>query len=88
MEPKGYAILGGAADIHAYNDYALHLASQYSHLAIIECLIKNGAAEGWRLLGDADIHSKNNTALQWACYNGHLDIIKCLVSHGAVRATP
>jgi hypothetical protein len=42
MEPKGYAILGGAADIHVDNDWILCIASYNGHLNIVECLIKNG----------------------------------------------
>jgi hypothetical protein len=52
MEPKGYAILGGAVDIHLEDDYAFCLASHNGHLDVIELLINNGA-EGRRLLGDA-----------------------------------
>jgi ankyrin repeat protein len=40
------------ADIHAKNDLSLINASTNNHLAVVECLIKNGAAEvlapSWR----------------------------------------
>ena len=31
------------ADIHAYDDYALRVASYYGHAAAVECLLKAGA---------------------------------------------
>jgi hypothetical protein len=54
MEPKGYAILGGAADIHATDDDALVYASRNGHLAVVECLISHGAEglrHSWRCSG-------------------------------------
>jgi hypothetical protein len=38
MEPKGYAILGGAADIHVDNDIAFRYASYNCHMDIVELL--------------------------------------------------
>ena len=95
MEPKGYAILGGAADIHANTDCALRCASRNGHLDVVECLIKNGADRATPNLGvAADIHAglalprpdkvgRNDWALCWASRNGHLAVVKCLIAHGA-----
>ena len=56
MEPKGYAILGGAANVRAGlasprpdkvgdDDYALRWACMTGYLVVVEYLIMNGAAE-------------------------------------------
>jgi hypothetical protein len=41
MEPKGYAILGGAANIHANDDEIFITASINDHTDIIELLKLN-----------------------------------------------
>jgi len=64
MEPKGYAILGGAADIHAQDD----LACEHGNLDVIDYLVNNGA----------NIHAKNNQALDWASKHGNTHIVKYL----------
>jgi hypothetical protein len=42
----------GDADVHVGDDYTLRHASENGHLAVVECLIKHGAAEvlapSWR----------------------------------------
>jgi molybdopterin biosynthesis enzyme len=54
MEPKGYAILGGAANVHAglasprpdkvgMDDWALRWASMNGHLDVVQYLISHGA---------------------------------------------
>jgi ankyrin repeat protein len=73
MEPKGYAILGGAADIHVNDDNPLRWASMNGHLDVVKCLVSHGA----------DIHVNNEGALRWASLNGHLAVVELLIKHGA-----
>ena len=61
------------ADIHADNDQALRLASEYGYLDIVKYLISAGA----------NIHADDDYALRWASSNDHLDIVKYLISAGA-----
>lgn len=64
-----YSLTQGA-DIHAENDDALRLASQYGYIEIVKYLVEHGA----------DIHAKNNRALRWA---KNVEIVIYLVEHGA-----
>ena len=60
VQPKCWRHLGDA-DIHASNDSALRLASIYGHLAVTECLIKNGAVSATPNLGvAANVHAQND----------------------------
>ena len=68
----GLAIQAGA-DVHADNDYALHWASKYGHLSVVEFLVKAGA----------NVHANNNEALRWASEYGHLPVVEFLVKAGA-----
>ena len=58
------------ADIHAWNDYALRMASRNGHLDIVKYLVSKGA----------DIHAWNDYALRMASLNGHLDVVNYLKS--------
>ena len=58
------------ADVHARDDYALRLASEYGHLETAKFLIENGA----------DVHARDDEALRWASERGHLEVIKYLKS--------
>jgi ankyrin repeat protein len=68
MEPKGYAILGGAADINAQDDLAFRFVCEHGNLDVIDYLVNNGA----------NIHAKNNQALDWASKHGNTHIVKYL----------
>ena len=54
----------------------LQLSSRNGHLAVVQCLLENGA----------DVNQTDNrgvSSLWIASYFGHLDVIQCLVNHGA-----
>ena len=54
----------------------LHLASQYGHIAVVQCLINHGA--------DIDSKTKEKfTPLHKSARNGHLNVVQFLVTHGA-----
>jgi len=61
------------ADVHVDNDYALHCASHYGHLPVVQFLVQHGA----------DVHANSDVALCWASKNGHLAVVQFLVQHGA-----
>jgi hypothetical protein len=61
------------ADVHAWNDEALRLASYYGHVAVVECLLKAGA----------DVHAGEDQALRYASENGHVAAVECLLKAGA-----
>ena len=59
-------------DITAGNNYAINLASENGHLAIVELLLKHGA----------DCTAKDNYAIRMASRNGHLAVVELLLKHG------
>ena len=61
------------ANIHAYNDYALQIASGNGHIDVVDLLLKNGA----------DVQADDDLALQRASGNGHTDVIDLLLKNGA-----
>lgn len=66
-------LLEAGADVHAQNDYALRLASEYGHTEVLELLLEAGA----------NVHADNDQALRVAAYGGHTEIIRLLVNYGA-----
>jgi len=67
------ACLDADANVHADNDYALKLASEYGRKKVVELLIK----------ADANIHAENNEALRLSAINGHKKVVELLVKAGA-----
>jgi ankyrin repeat protein len=72
MEPKGYAILGGAADIKSFCNYAFRWTVIRGHLDILELLIKHGSEDN------------NQKMLKWTVRNGYLDIVKSFIKYNTV----
>jgi ankyrin repeat protein len=61
------------AAIHADNDYALRIASQNGHIAIIRQLLIHGA----------NVHVDTDHPLRSAVQQGHLAVTRLLLAHGA-----
>jgi ankyrin repeat protein len=66
-------MLENGADIHAFKDFALQLASENGRLKVIKFLLENGA----------DIHAYKDFSLQCAVSNGDLKTTKFLLENGA-----
>ena len=66
-------LIKNGVDIHANEDYALRLASQWGHIEVVKLLINHGA----------DIHAQDSRALTCALIYGHLEIIQLLLDFGA-----
>src|SRR5581483_9498181 len=66
-------LVSGGADIHAFDNDAVRLASENGHLSMVQYLVSLGA----------DIHADYNCAVRWASENGHISIVQYLVSIGA-----
>ncbi len=66
-------MLSEGANIHAFDDSALILASHNGHLDVVKYLTEHGA----------DIHAQTDYALRLASLNGHLKVVKYLIEHGA-----
>lgn len=60
-------------NIHANNEYALHLACCNGHLNVVKFLVESGA----------DFHMCDERAVRWASENGHLNVVQYLVELGA-----
>ena len=56
------------ANIHAYNDYVLQIASGNGHLDVVKFLLNNGA----------DVHAYNDFALRSALEKSHLNVVDLL----------
>ncbi len=65
--------LKNGANIHAYSDLAIRLASQNGHLDVVKYLVENSA----------DINAYSDGALRNSSLHGHLDVVKYLVKNGA-----
>ena len=61
------------ANIHAYDDFAVQIASKEGNLEILKYLESKGA----------DIHVDDDVTIQVASEKGHLDIVKFLVENKA-----
>jgi ankyrin repeat protein len=61
------------ANIHAYDENSLILASDGGHLDVVKYLVDNGA----------DVNAGYGDALIYASRNGHLDVVKYLAEMGA-----
>jgi len=61
--------IAAGADVHARDDYALRLASNYGHVEVVQLLLDAGA----------DVHAENDLALRWASGNGHAEVVKLLL---------
>jgi len=62
------AFLKAGADVHAWDDRALHWTSGNGHLEVVKVLLEAGA----------NVHADDDCALQWASKNGHLEVVKVL----------
>jgi ankyrin repeat protein len=62
-------LLDAGADVHANNDLALRLASEYGHTEIVKLLLDAGA----------NVHVNDNRALRVASEKGHTEIVKLLL---------
>ena len=61
-------LVEAGADIHAKDDRALRLASNYGHLEVVKYLVGCGA----------NIHAWDDGALRGASRNGHLEVVEYL----------
>ena len=61
------------ANVTAVNNYAVRMAAENGHLAVVKYLHKNGA----------NIAAYNNYAAVYAAENGHLEVVKYLYENGA-----
>jgi ankyrin repeat protein len=68
-----YLVEKGGANVHAYEEEALHLASCNGHLDVARYLVQNGA----------NVHALNDDALRCAIQCGHLEVVRYLVECGA-----
>jgi ankyrin repeat protein len=66
-------LLESGADVHAYDNGAIRMASYYGHLDVVKLLVESGA----------DVHPYDNLAIRHASRNGHLAVVKLLVESGA-----
>ena len=60
------------ADVHAFNDYPLRMASMKGFYNIAKYLIEKGA----------NVYSAHNSPLQLASEHGHIKIVKLLLDNG------
>jgi ankyrin repeat protein len=63
-------LLEAGANVHAFNDYAVRLASKNGHLDVVKYLVEEHGA---------DVRAQSNNAIKRASENGHLDVVKYLV---------
>jgi ankyrin repeat protein len=66
-------LVSQGANVHAYANYAVRLASENGHLKVVKYLVSQ----------ETDIQANNNQAVRWASEYGHLEVVKFLVSQGA-----
>src|SRR3972149_4926138 len=61
------------ADVGAFDNQALRLASENGHLEVVRLLLDKGA----------DVGADDNYALRWASENGHLAVVRLVLGKGA-----